>query len=32
MTAVLDLKDDPTAKGKDHHKKYYSIYVQLSRL
>jgi hypothetical protein len=32
MTAVLDLKDDPTAKGKDHHKKYCSIYVQLSRL
>src|SRR5271155_5348460 len=31
-TAVLDLKDDPTAKGQDEHKKYCSIYVQLSRL
>jgi hypothetical protein len=32
MTAVLDLKDDPTSKEQDHHKKYCSIYVQLSRL
>jgi len=31
-TAVLDLKDDPSAKGQDEHKKYCSIYVQLSRL
>ena len=31
-TAVLDLKNDPTAKGKDEHKKFCSIYVQLSRL
>jgi hypothetical protein len=31
-TAVLDLKDDPTAKGQDEHKKFCSEYVQLSRL
>src|ERR1017187_2492987 len=31
-TAVLDLKDDPATKGQDHHKKYCSTYVQLSRL
>jgi hypothetical protein len=31
-TAVLDLKDDPTAKGQSEHKKYCSLYVQLSRL
>jgi hypothetical protein len=31
-TAVLDLKDDPTARGQDGHKKYCSTYVQLSRL
>src|SRR6266516_2553599 len=31
-TAVLDLKDDPTAKGQDHHKRYCSKNVQLSRL
>ena len=31
-TAVLDLKNDPTAKGQDGHKKYCSMYVQLSRL
>ena len=31
-TGVLDLKHDPTAKGQDHHKKYCSTYVQLSRL
>jgi hypothetical protein len=31
-TAVLDLKDDPATKRQDHHKKYCSIYVQLSRL
>src|SRR5436190_14955283 len=30
--AVLDLKDDPTRKGLDHHKKFCSNYVQLSRL
>ena len=29
---VLDLKDDPTAKGQDEHKKYCSIYLQLSWL
>ena len=31
-TAVLDLKDDPATKRQDHHKKYCSTYVQLSRL
>jgi hypothetical protein len=31
-TAVLDLKDDPTAKGQDPHKKFTTINVQLSRL
>ena len=31
-TAVLDLKDDPTARRQDGHKKYCSTYVQLSRL
>jgi hypothetical protein len=31
-TAVLDLKDDPTSKGRDHHKKYCSTNVQLLRL
>ena len=31
-TAVLNLKDDPTAKGQSEHKKYCSLYVQLSRL
>jgi hypothetical protein len=31
-TAVLDLKNDPTARGQDGHKKYCSTYVQLSRL
>ena len=31
-TAVLDLKDDPAAKGQDHHKKYCSTYVQPSQL
>ena len=31
-TAVLDLKDDPTTKGQDEHKKFCSRYVQLSRL
>ena len=30
--AVLDLKDDPTRKGFDRHKKFCSNYVQLSRL
>jgi hypothetical protein len=30
--AVLDLKDDPTTKGQDGHKKFCSRYVQLSRL
>src|SRR2546421_7339306 len=31
-TAVLDLKNDPTAKGQDRHKKFCSMYIQLSRL
>jgi hypothetical protein len=31
-TAILDLKDDPNAKGQSEHKKFCSIYVQLSRL
>ena len=31
-TAVLDLKDDPSAKGQDSHKKHCSLNVQLSRL
>jgi hypothetical protein len=31
-SAILDLKDDPKARGQDHHRKYCSIYVQLSRL
>jgi hypothetical protein len=31
-TAVLDLKDDPTTKGQDRHKKYCFTYAQLSRL
>jgi len=31
-TAVLDLKDDPTAKGQTEHKKFCSMYVQLSWL
>ena len=30
-TGVIDLKDDPTAKGQDAHKKFCSINVQLSR-
>jgi hypothetical protein len=30
--AVLDLKDNPSAKGQDEHKKFCSMYVQLSRL
>jgi hypothetical protein len=29
--AILDLKDDPASKARDRHKKYCSIYVQLSR-
>jgi len=31
-TAILDLKNDPTTKGQDEHKKFCSGYVQLSRL
>jgi hypothetical protein len=31
-TAVLDLKNDPHASGQDTHKKFCSLYVQLSRL
>jgi hypothetical protein len=30
-TAILDLKDDPSMKGQDEHKKFCSNYVQLSR-
>jgi hypothetical protein len=30
--AVLDLKDNPTIKGQTEHKKFCSMYVQLSRL
>ncbi|GAQ02981.1 hypothetical protein ALT_0302 [Aspergillus lentulus] len=32
--AILDLKDDPTIRSQDHHRKYKycSMYVQLSRL
>jgi hypothetical protein len=29
--AVLDLKDDPSAKGQDMHRKFCSMLVQLSR-
>jgi hypothetical protein len=32
IAAVLDLKDDTTIRGQDHHRKYCSTYVQLSRL
>jgi hypothetical protein len=32
ITAILDLKDDPTIKGQSRHKKFCSLYVQLSRL
>ena len=28
----LDLKEDPTIRGQDRHRKYCSMYVQLSRL
>jgi hypothetical protein len=31
-TAVLDLKNDATSRGQSNHKKYCSMYVQLSRL
>jgi hypothetical protein len=30
--AILSLKNDPTRQGQDVHKKYCSIYIQLSRL
>lgn len=30
--AILDLKDNPSAKGQSHHKRFCSLYVQLSRL
>jgi hypothetical protein len=32
IAAILDLKDDPTIRGQDRHRKYCSMYVQLSRL
>jgi hypothetical protein len=31
-SAILDLKDDPTMRGRDRHQKFCSTYVQLSRL
>ena len=31
-TAVLDLKDNSKVRGRDEHKKFCSMYVQLSRL
>lgn len=31
-SAILDLKDDPTMRGRDRHQKFCSNYVQLSRL
>ncbi len=30
--AILDLKDDHATKGRDRHNKFFSTYVQLSRL
>jgi hypothetical protein len=30
--AILDLKDDPTIRAQDHHRKYCSMFVQLSWL
>jgi hypothetical protein len=30
--AIIDLKNDPTIRGVDHHRNYCSMYVQLSRL
>jgi hypothetical protein len=30
--AILDLKNDPTIRGRDRHQKFCSLYVQLSRL
>jgi hypothetical protein len=30
--AILDLRDDPTIRGRDRHQKFCSTYVQLSRL
>jgi hypothetical protein len=32
VAAILDLKDDSTIRGQDRHRKYCSMYVQLSRL
>lgn len=31
-SAILDLKDDPTMRGRDRHQKFCSTYVQLFRL
>lgn len=31
-SAILDLKDDLTMRGRDRHQKFCSTYVQLSRL
>jgi hypothetical protein len=31
-SAILDLKDDPSIRGLDRHRKFCSTYVQLSRL
>jgi len=30
--AILDLRNDPTIRGRDSHRKFCSLYVQLSRL
>ncbi|KAL6405632.1 hypothetical protein AUP68_10483 [Ilyonectria robusta] len=30
--AILDIRDDPTIRGQDRHRKFCSTYVQLSRL
>ena len=32
LKTAIDLKDDPTIKSQTEHKKFYSMYVQLSRL
>ena len=32
LIAILDLKNDPTAKGQDEHAKFCSLYIQLSQL
>ena len=32
LIAILDLKNDPTAKDQDEHAKFCSLYIQLSQL